>query len=255
MRPTQIRDKKMNSFKQTKAIIISIFLLTGFSVTAQDIIILRSGDEIQAIIQEIGFETISYKRFDNQTGPNRIIAKSDVFMIRYANGSSDVFTDISAPAAVNAPASVVVQQPVIQHNKGEVYYSTFGRLRFSSDNSRVRNVEELLFDLPEVAMLYRSGKTFQAIGQGISSGGALLMLYDWVWRWDHITLTPYRPSGIFWLGVVAVAVGSPFTVIGNQRQRTAIDMYNAAVRRQQTADVTLNFGITPSGGLGLTLNF
>ena len=58
-----------------------------------DIITLKNGDEIQGIVQEVGTDVVKYKKADNQTGPNYTIKKSDIFMIKYANGSRDVFNN------------------------------------------------------------------------------------------------------------------------------------------------------------------
>jgi len=58
---------------------------------APDVIILKNGDEVKSIVQEVGTEYVKYKKFDNQTGPVYNMALSEIFMIRYANGSKDVF--------------------------------------------------------------------------------------------------------------------------------------------------------------------
>jgi len=64
------------------------------SSTKHDIITLLNGDDIHAIVQEIGDTYVKYKRIDNPNGANHTIKKSDVFMIMYANGSKDVFNQI-----------------------------------------------------------------------------------------------------------------------------------------------------------------
>ena len=75
--------------------LIKIFFFAVICVTAraQDIIILRSGEEIAARVEEVATDVIKYKKFDNLTGPTYNIEKSKVFMIRYENGSRDVFNE------------------------------------------------------------------------------------------------------------------------------------------------------------------
>jgi TM2 domain-containing membrane protein YozV len=94
------------NLKKVSAITICI----AFSVTvfAQDIIILKNGNDIQAIVLEVGTDDVKYKKFDNQNGPNYTLKKSDIFMIRYENGSKDVFNEIVTPA----PAEVQQQTTV-----------------------------------------------------------------------------------------------------------------------------------------------
>jgi len=80
---------------KTKLFAVLLLLLVGgisMNVFAQDLIILRTGDEIQAIVNEVDLNVIKYKKFENQTGPTYIVDKSTVFMIKYKNGTKDVFT-------------------------------------------------------------------------------------------------------------------------------------------------------------------
>ncbi|MEX1189724.1 MAG: hypothetical protein WED33_10740 [Bacteroidia bacterium] len=74
----------------------------GFS---QDIITLKSGEEINAKVIEINSIEIKYKKFDYQAGPLIILPKSDVFMVKYPNGSKDVFSSQS----VSSGSSSVVR--------------------------------------------------------------------------------------------------------------------------------------------------
>jgi hypothetical protein len=77
-------------------IIISTILTSILSITlsfAQDIITLKSSDDIQAKVLEVTTNEIKYKKFDNQDGPTFTILKSDVLMVRYENGTKDIFYD------------------------------------------------------------------------------------------------------------------------------------------------------------------
>lgn len=56
-----------------------------------DLITLKTGEEIKAKVTEIGTNEIKYIKCDNKTGPTYTIKKSDIFMIKYANGSKDFF--------------------------------------------------------------------------------------------------------------------------------------------------------------------
>jgi len=82
---TAVKIKKMKKF-----IVVVFLIATGYSY-AQDLIILRNGDEIKAKVTEIQSGVIKYKKYTNQTGPTYSIDKSEVFMIRYESGDKDVF--------------------------------------------------------------------------------------------------------------------------------------------------------------------
>ena len=65
--------------------------LSFFMCQAQDLLTKRNGDEVQVKVQEVSLDEIKYKRFDNLEGPMISIAKHDVFMIRYENGTKEMF--------------------------------------------------------------------------------------------------------------------------------------------------------------------
>lgn len=58
-----------------------------------DLIILKSGDEISGRVTELGLTEIKYKKCDNLNGPTVTIRKEDVFIIKYANGTKDNFSN------------------------------------------------------------------------------------------------------------------------------------------------------------------
>lgn len=60
-------------------------------LSAQDNVILNSGDEFEAKILEITTNGIKYKKWNNQEGPTYTIAKEEIFKITYQNGSYDIF--------------------------------------------------------------------------------------------------------------------------------------------------------------------
>ncbi len=83
--------------------IVSVFTVSlGF---AQDIITKKSSEDIQAKVTEVTTTEIKYKKFDNQSGPTFTILKSDVLMIRYENGSKDIFTETPNTSVANTSSS------------------------------------------------------------------------------------------------------------------------------------------------------
>ena len=64
---------------------------------SQDIITKKSGEDIQAKVIEVTTSEIKYKKFDNQTGPIFTISTMELLMIRYENGSKDIFTTPQNP--------------------------------------------------------------------------------------------------------------------------------------------------------------
>ncbi len=76
-----------------KTIFLSfIALLFTHTLFAQDNIVLRSGEEIKAKVEEVGIAEIKYRKSDNLTGPLYTIRKGEVLLINYQNGTKDVFS-------------------------------------------------------------------------------------------------------------------------------------------------------------------
>lgn len=93
-------------------------LLISCVVFAQDVIIKKDGTEISAKVVEIEDLKIKYRRFDQgTTGPIYSIAKTDVFMIRYEDGTKDVFgADKPTTTQTPAPSTTIIQSAPAQSN-------------------------------------------------------------------------------------------------------------------------------------------
>lgn len=79
----------MNRIILTLAILFACFSASF----AQDVIVLLNAEEIQAKVLIVGIDEITYKKWDNLEGPSYQIAKKDVFYIKYANGTKEVYND------------------------------------------------------------------------------------------------------------------------------------------------------------------
>ena len=74
-----------------KYLLVVATTLLYFFGSAQDIIILKNGDDIKGKVIKVGVNEIEYKKENN--GPLYVIQKSEVFIIKYENGAKDVFTN------------------------------------------------------------------------------------------------------------------------------------------------------------------
>jgi hypothetical protein len=63
-----------------------------------DTIVLRNGDLMQARVVEIGQHEIRYRKCEDAQGPVFVVNITDVFMIKYPNGTRDYFTSERSPA-------------------------------------------------------------------------------------------------------------------------------------------------------------
>jgi hypothetical protein len=86
-------------------IFTAVFLFVGVcSVAAQDLIILKDGNVIEAKVTEISQTEIRYKRFDHLDGPTIVISSDKVLSIRYQNGKVESINAAPAPEQKKTPA-------------------------------------------------------------------------------------------------------------------------------------------------------
>jgi hypothetical protein len=86
--------------KMKICLVSTLFILfTGLRSHGQDIIVKKNGDEIKAKVEQVLDAEIKYRKYENLTGPVYSIGKAEVFMIRYENGSKDVFNSQVTAAA------------------------------------------------------------------------------------------------------------------------------------------------------------
>jgi hypothetical protein len=77
-----------------KIFIIALFCFSFINSNyAQDKIMFIDGTEILSKVIEINNTEIKYKLFDNQNGPTIITLKKNIFIIKYENGTKEVFTE------------------------------------------------------------------------------------------------------------------------------------------------------------------
>lgn len=103
--------------KRNLFIILTLGIFTA-SVFSQDIITKKTGEDISAKVTEVTQTEIKYKKYDNLEGPIFSILKSEVLMIRYENGTKDIFNEITQQMKTNTTQ--------LSNPNQEIYKYTFG---------------------------------------------------------------------------------------------------------------------------------
>ncbi len=97
-----------------KTIFILLLILSVQHISfAQDIIYKTDGIEIKSKVIELEQSVIKYKNFDQQDGPIRNIPKSQVFMIKFQDGTIEKFTTISNLQSKSIYDSTAEKNPTI----------------------------------------------------------------------------------------------------------------------------------------------
>ena len=86
--------------------LLSALLINGLCFS-QDILTYKNGTEAKVKVIEVTSSEVKFKRYDNIDGPLYTVLKSDLFMIKYENGTKEVF---SAPPKTETVPSANVQE-------------------------------------------------------------------------------------------------------------------------------------------------
>ncbi|MEY3499432.1 MAG: hypothetical protein RL308_1101 [Bacteroidota bacterium] len=112
--------------KSTITFVIFIFFLSVFGFTQNcDNIILHSGLEISSVVEEIRLNEIAYRKCDNPTGPLYVILKSEVFLIKYKNGTSQVIEKTASTETTNY--NYTPKEKKLRVNYGFDLFSSIGK--------------------------------------------------------------------------------------------------------------------------------
>ena len=231
-------------------------LLSVAGAFAQDVIILRDGEDIQALVQEIGTDAVKYKKFDNPDGPTYTLKKSEIFMIRYVNGSKDVFKD-EAPAPPTNQTNVQSQSN--NQPDSPIDYNTFLQLRKDDDKMEefLKTNDRYLYEQ------FHRGASLRRSGGGLLATGLIFTVAGIVFEVAGSSNNSADNSNtVIVVGGVALAVGQifiitsiPVSATGGGLKRRATDSYEEKYFNHRTTfHPSLNFGII-GNGVGLALKF
>ena len=106
--------------------ILAFAVCGSFCLSAQDIITLHDGTDIQAKILEVTTTEVKYKKFSNLEGPTFSLPKSDIQIVHYQNGENEVFNSFTASGAV---------YPGMRYKEYKDFYNPREYVRMPSDKN------------------------------------------------------------------------------------------------------------------------
>lgn len=106
--------------------ILAFAVCGSFCLSAQDIITLHDGNDIQAKILEVTTTEVKYKKFSNLEGPTFSLPKSDIQIVHYQNGENEVFNSFTASGDV---------YPGMRYKEYKDFYNPREYVRMPSDKN------------------------------------------------------------------------------------------------------------------------
>lgn len=125
-----------------KKLILFIFCIFTICLhaLAYDTIVLRNGDFINAIVNEISSNQIKYKKASNPNGPLYTLEKHEVLSIKYENGDVDKFDSSTQPTKIDQSQNLhvkAVTAPDNEQKKG--LYSSLPKLNLKASDKKSKD--------------------------------------------------------------------------------------------------------------------
>ncbi|MGI6073807.1 MAG: hypothetical protein ACOYEA_04095 [Fermentimonas sp.] len=240
-------------------ITILLLFITVINVAySQDYIYtIENRNPIEAVVFEINDMDVLYKTFDNPNGPDYRISVTRVMKIVFENGTERYFNDYGR---VVEPYSMRDPYPYLRYRWGGIY-----------NGPRRLDSQEVMdyFGYFEYGSKYLMAKrkvawgiSLAAIGLGAVAFGTSRYLINEDAPEFHDEFLQQSANNIspaeYWvpwsIGVACLGIGIPIWISGDKQILNMLDDYNSR-RRKHKQELSLNIGITSTGGLGFILNF
>lgn len=185
----------------------TLALFICITADAQDVITLKTGQELNAKVLKVGTTEIEYKRSDNLEGPSYTIQKKELYAIKYQNGTIDMF---SAP----------------RNFEKEREDSTRAAQEEAAENKRLLQ-EKYETSVKRSKQAIRNGIICTSVGVPCIVGGGYLLAVGLPLAHKHYD-TPIPRYNLKYMGIVVsgwalLAGGIVSTVIGPIEIRRGID--------------------------------
>lgn len=220
--------------KTKKLLMLNLLIwMLSLNVYCQDMITMKNGDKIKAVVLEIGTDQIKYKLFDNVEGPIYTIWKSDALTIEYKNGTKDI---ISISENIES-RNDTIRMTNLKYSSGKIYYANKIVERES--------LRKLLETNPTALMYYQKSRTADIVADVTGYSSIALILAGAFTKDTDKSLTYFSAGGC--CALVAIITGRG---IARSNLKKSISIYNS----QNKTIGYLNFGIN-SNGIGIAMCF
>jgi hypothetical protein len=228
--------------------VVILILLTGFfeSVSAQDVLLLKSGKELKVNIIEETSDIIKYHEAGNTSGPLYSVPKANVVSVRYEKGSK---------AQTDARA-IVTEKPVAraQNSLSGLLTAKKKNLYLDGVVQAPRSVRLLMEDQTEALRLYESGRKLYRLSNSCAYGVIFTSLI-----FTQVVNKKETSEDKIRAGIPGLVIDGGFIVAaiimassGKSKIRSSATLYNSAVNKP--VSYKLDFGIQ-GNGIGLALKF
>jgi len=224
-------------------VLFFFFINTGI---AQDTIVLKNGKEQTSKILEITNNEISYKNWSNINGPVYRVNKSEISIIKYQNGTRDIFETIpnsyNEKLQINSEKSADIE--IRSSAWGTSFWQNGVKLSKSKVSAIIRDSNAEAYREIQLAKSYRwVGGIFSCVGGGIATWSLIDMASGGDPNWTNIGIA----AG-------AVTIGLLIGIADYSHTTSAVMIYNKGLKQIGANNINLKFGLSQHG-IGLNFNF
>ena len=236
------------------SILYSLAVLCSFTAFSQDRLYTKDGKMQEVKVKEIGTRSITYKKWNNQDGPDFVIAKREVERIKFQNGDEESFgmRGEFKPVRKHESSGVDYRKNII--SLSPIHMTNTGPVCFGLSYERVLDRNRILsFYLP-VVYSFKDNDNYNAGGSYDNRRSTM------VWTYPGVKIYPTGSDG-----VVRYSVG-PSLVFGAGNRTYDEQVYNQTTGSYMwqpvdnnvfvmgfMANNTLNINPTPNLHLALEL--
>ena len=261
--------------KKIVSLVFAAFVAVG--AFAQDLIITRDGQRIEAKVLEVSSTEVKYKEFNTQDGATFILRADEINTVVFENGSVKVFNaqaqaednqplaeqaaaEQNAAIQQSAAAEQVLPQVALFTMDDDIYF--LGDRKFTETEYLAfvqENCQPAYEAFMKGAKLRKTGWQLLASGLPILTAGVVLCgVGVGIGRTQN---NPQLRNGLYISGAILTTVGTglsigsiPCLIVGSVKKNNSYEVYNEECAPKQTA--TLDFSIqTTENGIGMAIRF
>ena len=244
-----------------KFLTLLLFVTISIVSFAQDIIITKDKERIQAKILEVSKDEIKYKKFTYQDGPVFSIDIDEIVTVAYENGEVEIYNEETIEEKnemIQAKAEALRKQEAMYGTliKGDdLYYLCDRDKRTKMDKEAY--LEFIQDNCPEAYKSYKKGNRLWKAGFGLLGSGLGMTLLVGTPLCVFGILEPDEAcciAGSFFITMGSLAtIGSiPLLVVGGIKRNNSHEVYNDHCKNPQYLSFSIN---AKANGVGLALNF
>lgn len=256
-----------------KLLTLLLFVFISAASFAQDIIVTKDKERIQAKILEVSKDEIKYKKFTYQDGPIFAIDIDEVVTVAYENGEVEIYDEETIEEK-----NEIIQAKAEALRKQEAMFGTFSKeddFYYLYDRDKTTKMDQKAYlqfiqdNCPEAYRSYQKGNTLWKAGLGMLGSGLGMTLllgtplyvvgvskmvnYDYGHRQYNVGVNCTVAGSVFLsVGALTSAGSIPLLVVGGIKRNNSHEVYNDHCKNPQYLSFSIN---AKANGVGLALNF